>query len=338
MDHSPDLLAYTGSDYAEPTDSLMPQYISQQSCKTKRDIAFSSLHGGLLNTPISCFSSLSEGRLKEDADQWVSPVMKTCPYPSPMVSSVVSDNALQPQMDASTAASWSCQGGALGTYFDIGNNLTQYSYEYPHLQYGPVESNTTASAAFEQRSQGTIDDSGVPESPVTMSREPSVAFTESNASSAENRFYDFEPCHLAIRQDEESQVDFLNSMPVSTTNENYVGYAEIERAMSDRVKCEDSDSREGSHTPESSLSSDDLDYSEFLNDDSPEPRRQQTSYQEARYICRFCGKPFTRSFNFNTHMETHDPNRKKPFQCRHPDCYKMFYRPTDLKRHDQSVC
>ncbi|KAI9364516.1 hypothetical protein DFJ73DRAFT_620011 [Zopfochytrium polystomum] len=44
-----------------------------------------------------------------------------------------------------------------------------------------------------------------------------------------------------------------------------------------------------------------------------------------------CGKIFARKFNLKTHLNTHDPERARPFQC--PDCEKTFVRFHDLDRH-----
>ncbi|KAI8802498.1 hypothetical protein BJ742DRAFT_661562, partial [Cladochytrium replicatum] len=46
-----------------------------------------------------------------------------------------------------------------------------------------------------------------------------------------------------------------------------------------------------------------------------------------------CTRSFTRRFNFETHLETHNPNRKKHHACEVGTCGKVFFRPYDLKRH-----
>ncbi|KAJ3013018.1 hypothetical protein HKX48_005970 [Thoreauomyces humboldtii] len=45
-----------------------------------------------------------------------------------------------------------------------------------------------------------------------------------------------------------------------------------------------------------------------------------------------CLKTFTRKFNLATHIETHNPERSRPFIC--PDCRKAFLRAHDLERHE----
>ncbi|OZJ04420.1 hypothetical protein BZG36_02900 [Bifiguratus adelaidae] len=48
-----------------------------------------------------------------------------------------------------------------------------------------------------------------------------------------------------------------------------------------------------------------------------------------------CPKVFSRLFNLNTHVETHNPHRNKPYPCNY--CDKSFARKHDLHRHEGSV-
>lgn len=70
-------------------------------------------------------------------------------------------------------------------------------------------------------------------------------------------------------------------------------------------------------------------------------RRQRTTPEEATHECRVCGKLFKRSYNWKSHMETHNPDRKYPHPCPHSvgnsPCSKKFQRKTDLDRHVDSV-
>lgn len=69
------------------------------------------------------------------------------------------------------------------------------------------------------------------------------------------------------------------------------------------------------------------------------PTRKHTTKEEANFQCtvKGCGKFFSRSYNFKSHMETHDEKREYPFPCHVPNCTKKFVRKTDLQRHHQSV-
>lgn len=75
------------------------------------------------------------------------------------------------------------------------------------------------------------------------------------------------------------------------------------------------------------------------NDRSRRTMRRLTTREEANFQCDFegCGKLFSRSYNFKSHMETHDEKREYPFPCLETGCSKQFVRKTDLQRHHQSV-
>ncbi|KAF2263358.1 hypothetical protein CC78DRAFT_284837 [Lojkania enalia] len=66
-------------------------------------------------------------------------------------------------------------------------------------------------------------------------------------------------------------------------------------------------------------------------------RRNPTTVENANFSCTICGKLFQRSYNHKTHMETHNPARKREHVCPHKECEKMFVRKTDLDRHQNSV-
>ncbi|KAI0702434.1 hypothetical protein BC835DRAFT_1211974, partial [Cytidiella melzeri] len=46
---------------------------------------------------------------------------------------------------------------------------------------------------------------------------------------------------------------------------------------------------------------------------------------------------FARAFNLKTHIQTHDPNRSKPYACQHKSCGRAFSRKHDLTRHLISI-
>ena len=70
-------------------------------------------------------------------------------------------------------------------------------------------------------------------------------------------------------------------------------------------------------------------------------KRQRTTPEEATHECRVCGKLFKRSYNWKSHLETHNPERKYPHPCTamigNAPCTKKFQRKTDLDRHYDSV-
>ncbi|KAF2121481.1 hypothetical protein BDV96DRAFT_594677 [Lophiotrema nucula] len=66
-------------------------------------------------------------------------------------------------------------------------------------------------------------------------------------------------------------------------------------------------------------------------------RRNHTTRENAQYSCHICNKMFQRNYNYKTHMETHNPTRRREHVCLYKDCDKTFVRKTDLDRHQNSV-
>ncbi|KAI4151210.1 MAG: hypothetical protein LQ340_003636 [Diploschistes diacapsis] len=70
-------------------------------------------------------------------------------------------------------------------------------------------------------------------------------------------------------------------------------------------------------------------------------KRRRTTPEEATHDCKVCGKLFKRSYNWKSHLETHNPERKYPHPCLamigDVPCTKKFQRKTDLDRHHDSV-
>lgn len=56
-----------------------------------------------------------------------------------------------------------------------------------------------------------------------------------------------------------------------------------------------------------------------------------------KYQCPNCPRAFARAFNLKTHIQTHDPNRLKPYACQHKSCGRAFSRKHDLTRHLISI-
>jgi hypothetical protein len=56
-----------------------------------------------------------------------------------------------------------------------------------------------------------------------------------------------------------------------------------------------------------------------------------------KYQCPTCPRAFARAYNLKTHIQTHDPNRSKPYACHHKSCGRSFSRKHDLTRHLISI-
>ncbi|KAN0134858.1 hypothetical protein V8E53_007232 [Lactarius tabidus] len=53
--------------------------------------------------------------------------------------------------------------------------------------------------------------------------------------------------------------------------------------------------------------------------------------------CPNCNRAFARAFNLKTHMDTHNPERAKPFVCPYSSCKRSFSRKHDLQRHRTAI-
>jgi len=74
-------------------------------------------------------------------------------------------------------------------------------------------------------------------------------------------------------------------------------------------------------------------------EDQERTQHRLTTKEEPNFQCEVkgCGKLFSRSYNFNAHMETHNEKREYPFPCTVANCNKKFVRKADLQRHHQSI-
>ncbi|KAI8342070.1 hypothetical protein BC941DRAFT_415283 [Chlamydoabsidia padenii] len=64
-------------------------------------------------------------------------------------------------------------------------------------------------------------------------------------------------------------------------------------------------------------------------------RAKKTSSDQKKYGCPICRRKFSRRYNLNTHIRTHNANRIKEFNCDH--CGAGFDRKHDRERHISSV-
>ncbi|KAJ3917992.1 hypothetical protein F5877DRAFT_79437 [Lentinula edodes] len=73
-------------------------------------------------------------------------------------------------------------------------------------------------------------------------------------------------------------------------------------------------------------------YSIALAPSSTDDSRKDNSSKK-KYKCTVCTRAFDRAYNLKTHMDTHNPNRQKPYVCPHLSCHRAFSRKHDLGRH-----
>ncbi|KAI0786092.1 hypothetical protein C8Q75DRAFT_808871 [Abortiporus biennis] len=70
---------------------------------------------------------------------------------------------------------------------------------------------------------------------------------------------------------------------------------------------------------------------------APRSESSLTSDPKKKYACPNCSRSFARQFNLKTHIQTHNPNRAKPFICSQKSCGRAFSRKHDLQRHIVSI-
>ncbi|KAI9445070.1 hypothetical protein H4582DRAFT_1805696 [Lactarius indigo] len=67
------------------------------------------------------------------------------------------------------------------------------------------------------------------------------------------------------------------------------------------------------------------------------PDAQTNTGPNRAHQCPNCNRAFARAFNLKTHMDTHNPERSKPFICPHSSCKRSFSRKHDLQRHRTAI-
>ncbi|RIB13760.1 hypothetical protein C2G38_1974440, partial [Gigaspora rosea] len=56
-----------------------------------------------------------------------------------------------------------------------------------------------------------------------------------------------------------------------------------------------------------------------------------------QFPCPVCKRGFSRKFNMQSHLKTHDTDRVKPYECTYESCNLRFTRKHDLKRHINGI-
>ena len=97
--------------------------------------------------------------------------------------------------------------------------------------------------------------------------------------------------------------------------------------------------QDASNSPDDMHDHEDADPEVIVRRQSPEDEEKRRSGRgfETKFICPICSREFPRKFNCATHMDTHKPNRERPYVCPIQGCHKGFFRSSELKRHDESV-
>lgn len=303
----------------------------------RSDTPMSSLKARALRTPASLLSSSPTALVR--------PRQPSSPEPQSnhgrqMLGQSLANAGLHLDIGLHNGACWSRPPEVSLSYIDIAPSLTAP----PVTTVAPMD----LCSHGEQLSTDKLHDHsgtqshyepGLAQSPESWVHEQSISLTDNDGSSSvENKFYDFEPCDLAISSGDEFASPAALDMVESPGSTNLPAEYSAAKRPSPRIKVEHRESERDSASDDDESVSDDIDFREFIKTEPSETKPKRCSQEAPRYFCPFCGKPFPRKFNYSTHLQTHDPYRSRPYRCDVSGCCKSFYRPNDLRRHDQSVC
>lgn len=233
---------------------------------------------------------------------------------------------------------------------DVGSlpSISNSPYGLASNQAGPTSSSMFLDAALPKNStdrrfgQFPSPYNHIPRSrPVSPPKEATRVKEESEngwpTGSAHGHFYGSKGESTGLTSVTQTQAGLPNSYamapPFQQTNSGML------MEMNHNVKREDPSNRPSQETfvtPESSSMSGGLNSVAGPPVFAPKPRRRTTP-ETAKQSCLICGMLFTRSSNCTAHMETHNPDRKRPHKCTEGPCKKKFSRKTDLTRHIDSV-
>lgn len=157
-------------------------------------------------------------------------------------------------------------------------------------------------------------------------------------NSTEQPFY--EPCHLALSEGEEPPGDAPIPWSAAMETSSQQPMPQIHSATLDAIpKREDTTSLD--YRPRLSIDTSEApstrECSVQASGEAKRTKRRLTRPEDVKLRCPVCSKGFARTFNYNTHLQIHNPQRRRPCRCAHSGCDKDFFRITDLKRHVQSV-
>ncbi|KAJ3125975.1 hypothetical protein HK098_007980 [Nowakowskiella sp. JEL0407] len=106
----------------------------------------------------------------------------------------------------------------------------------------------------------------------------------------------------------------LSDLPADIVEEDFF-------SSEDDNGSDDSDKTDGSYKVRTSRSS------------TKRPKLSKEQRPKSEFICEICHRAFSRKFNLQTHVETHNEHRDRAFRCEKPACGRTFVRIHDLERH-----
>lgn len=212
-------------------------------------------------------------------------------------------------------------------------NYTESVYDPAYgSTYGSVYNHSEVSALsgdldMKLQAFGLRDDHSYGSSPVSPNSSVSLnQSTYSPPSYHRGSFSDYEP-QTGMRAPASSASDYYPHSPLATMGVKYSSNVVVQATVSPANVS----SQLPSHsTPSPIVASQRLVKQENVSRElSKDPKR--------KYQCPTCPRAFARAFNLKTHIQTHDPNRAKPYACHHKTCGRSFSRKHDLTRHLVSI-
>ncbi|KAJ2987311.1 hypothetical protein NUW54_g9461 [Trametes sanguinea] len=218
------------------------------------------------------------------------------------------------------------------SYYNFNNNNAQSpTSNYPSSVYSLTQEQLTQDQLdmdFQRMAMPTDDPTSfgaLPPSPSIRSSPgsvPNISQYSPAYSSPRGSFSDYEPAQpQQVRLASSAASDYYPQAQVQINK--YTGARVVQQHQQMRPPSSMSSHMSGVSHPSLSSQRSKMDN---LHDD---PKR--------KYQCPTCPRAFARAYNLKTHIQTHDPNRLKPYTCHHKSCGRSFSRKHDLTRHMVSI-
>ncbi|CDO70246.1 hypothetical protein BN946_scf184942.g46 [Trametes cinnabarina] len=206
------------------------------------------------------------------------------------------------------------------SYYNYNNNAQSPTSNYPSSAYSLTQEQLTSDQLdmdFQRMAMPTDDPTSfgaLPSSPSMRSSPgsvPNISQYSPAFSSPRGSFSDYEPAQpQQVRLASSAASDYYPQAQVHINK--YTGARVVQQQHQQQMRPPSSMSSHMSGVSHPSLASQRTKL-ESMHDD---PKR--------KYQCPTCPRAFARAYNLKTHIQTHDPNRLKPYTCHHKSCGRSF--------------